>query len=89
VQFMRQRLFGQRSLAEAFDATDGVAIALCHAHQRVGSLDVGGQKNNLAEKIEALKQVRRSANRFEEKLKEAGVDAMGRQKLILPPKRNR
>jgi crossover junction endodeoxyribonuclease RuvC len=89
VQFMMQRLFGQRALAEAFDATDGVAIALCHAHQRVGSLDVGGQKNNLAEKIEALKQVRRSANRFEEKLKEAGVDAKGRQKLILPPKRKR
>ena len=89
VQFMMQRLFGQRALTDAFDATDGVAIALCHAHQMVGALNVGGQKSPLAEKIEALKQERRSTNRFEEKLKAAGVDAKERKKMILPQKHNR
>lgn len=89
VQFMMQRLFGQRALADTFDATDGVAIALCHAHQKVGPVGGRKTKSNLADKIESLQQEGRQANRFEEKLKQAGVDAKTREKLSQPQKRGR
>ena len=81
VQFMMQRLFGKRALADAFDATDGVAIALCHAHQMVGPLAGEKNKSNLADKIELLEQEGRKKSRFEEKLKQAGVDAKNTGKM--------
>jgi len=86
---MIQRLFGQRALADTFDATDGVAIALCHAHQKVGAVGLGGKNNNLADQIEALRKESRSTNRFDEKLKQAGIDAKARQRLAQPQKRSR
>jgi crossover junction endodeoxyribonuclease RuvC len=89
VQYMIQRLFGQRALADTFDATDGVAIALCHAHQKVGAVGLGGKNNNLADQIEALRKESRSTNRFDEKLKQAGIDAKARQRLAQPQKRGR
>lgn len=89
VQFMMQRLFGPRALADAFDATDGVAIALCHAHQKGNVLAGADNKNNLADKIESLKKEGRNKNRFQEKLKEAGVDAKSRQQLASAKLRGR
>lgn len=89
VQFMMQRLFGQRALAGAFDATDGVAIALCHAHQKTGPLAGAKTKSNLADQLEALKKESKATSRFEEKLKQAGVDAKARQKLSHPSKYGR
>lgn len=89
VQFMMQRLFGQRALANTFDATDGVAIALCHAHQKGDPFGGGKTKSNLADKIESLQQEGRKTSRFEEKLKQAGVDAKTREKLSQPQKRGR
>ena len=89
VQFMIQRLFGQDALASSFDAADGVAIALCHAHQKASALGAGEKKGNLIDQIEALKQAGRRINRFDEKLKAAGVEAKDRQRLAAPQKRGR
>lgn len=89
VQFMMQRLFGQKALSDAFDATDGVAIALCHAHQKTGPLALAGKKNNLADTIEDLKKGNQSKSRFEEKLKQAGVDAKSRKQFMPSNKRSR
>lgn len=87
VQFMIERLFGKKALTDTLDATDGVAIALCHAHQKTGPLAKAGKGNNLADKLEALKNDGRSKSRFNEKLKEAGVDAKVRQRFVQPHKR--
>ncbi|MBT3601484.1 MAG: crossover junction endodeoxyribonuclease RuvC [Candidatus Latescibacteria bacterium] len=89
VQFMMERLFGKKALADTFDATDGVATALCHAHQKTGPLAGAGNGNNLADKLEALQKEGRGANRFNEKLKQAGVDVKVRQRLVPPHKRGR
>lgn len=89
VQFMIQRLFGKKVLDDAFDATDGVAIALCHAHQKVSVLGVGGKRNALSDKIKELEDAGRQSNRFEEKLKAAGVDAKVRHRLTSSRKKGR
>ena len=81
VQFMIQRLFGKNALDQTLDATDAVAIALCHAHQKVAARGPGIGDNKLAEKIEALKQDSRKRSRFDEKLKEIGVNAKSRRRL--------
>jgi crossover junction endodeoxyribonuclease RuvC len=81
VQFMIQRLFGKNALDQTLDATDAVAIALCHAHQKVAARGPGIRENKLAEKIEALKQDGREQSRFDEKLKEIGVNAKSRRRL--------
>ena len=81
VQFMIQRLLGKEALDQTLDATDAVAIALCHAHQKVAARGPGIGDNKLAEKIEALKQDSRKRSRFDEKLKEIGVNAKSRRRL--------
>ncbi len=81
VQFMIQRLFGKRALDQDLDATDAVAIALCHAHQKVATHGRGKRQNDLAEKIEGLKQAGREQSRFDEKLKAIGVNAKSRRRL--------
>ena len=81
VQFMIQRLFGEKALDQSLDATDAVAIALCHAHQKVAARGLGQRQNDLTEKIEALKQGDRKRSRFDEKLKEIGVNAKSRRRL--------
>jgi len=82
IQFMIQRLFGQKAMDLAFDATDAVALALCHAHQKVAALGLGKGQNALAGRIEELQKKNGSgSNRFEEKLKQAGVDAKVRRRL--------
>ncbi len=81
VQFMIQRLLGKEAVDRGFDATDAVAIALCHAHQKVAVRGLGQRKNKLSEKIEALKQGGREQSRFDEKLKEIGVSAKSRRRL--------
>ena len=81
VQFMIQRLLGKEAVDQGFDATDAVAIALCHAHQKVAVQGPGIRQNKLAEKIEALKQGGREQSRFDEKLKEIGVSAEARRRL--------
>lgn len=89
VKFMIERLFGQQSLVNTLDATDGVAIALCHAHQKDGVAASVGKRNNLVDQMAAFKKESRSTNRFDEKLKLAGIDAKARQRLIQPQKRTR
>ena len=64
VQFMIQRLLGKGAVGQGFDATDAVAIALCHAHQKVAARGLGKRDNKLAEKIEALKQDGRKQSRL-------------------------
>ena len=81
VQFMIQRLLGKKALDRGFDATDAVAIALCHAHQKVAARGPGIGENKLAEKIEALKQDGREQSQFDKKLKEIGVSAKSRRRL--------
>ena len=81
VQFMIQRLFGKKAQDMALDATDAVAIALCHAHQKTVLGDGGKKQNALTDKLEALKQSDRGRNRFDEKLKQIGVDAKSRRRL--------
>ena len=81
VQFMIQRLLGKEAVGQGFDATDAVAIALCHAHQKVAVQGPGIRQNKLAEKIETLKQGGREQSRFDEKLKEIGVSAKSRRRL--------
>ncbi len=81
VQFMIQRLLGKEAVDQGFDATDAVAIALCHAHQKVAARGPGIQDNKLAQKIESLKQAHRGQSRFDEKLKEIGVNAKSRRRL--------
>jgi len=81
VQFMIQRLFGKKALDQTFDATDAVAIALCHAHQKVATLGTGKGRNNLSDKIDELKRADTGRGRFDEKLKKAGIDAKSRQRL--------
>ena len=81
VQFMIQRLLGKEAVDQGFDATDAVAIALCHAHQKVAARGLGQGQNKLAEKIEALKKDGREQSRFDEKLKEIGVSAKSRRRL--------
>ncbi len=81
VQFMIQRLFGKKALDQALDATDAVAIALCHAHQKVAARGQGERQNHLAGKIESLKQADKEQNRFDEKLKAIGVNAKSRRRL--------
>ena len=81
VQFMIQRLFGKKAEDMVFDATDAVAIALCHAHQKT-ALGVGGKSRNaLSDKLAELKQSDRGRSRFDEKLKQIGVDAKSRRRL--------
>jgi len=82
IQYMVQRLFGKKALDQAFDATDGVAIALCHAHQKVATLSMGKGGNNLVDKIEELKRQGSGQSQFDEKLKAAGVDAKLRRRLV-------
>lgn len=82
VQFMMQRVFGKHALAQDFDATDAVALALCHAHQKSAPQGPGAGQSGLVDKIEALKQAARSENRFEDKLKQIGVDAKSRRQLV-------
>jgi crossover junction endodeoxyribonuclease RuvC len=84
VQFMMQRLFGTQAIDENFDATDAVALALCHAHQKTASFTTGRKKSVLVAQIEAIKQETRSNNRFEDKLKRIGVDAKSRRRLAQP-----
>ena len=36
VQFMIHSIFGMEGSSETYDVTDGVAVALCHAHRREG-----------------------------------------------------
>ena len=78
---MIQRLLGKEAVDQGFDATDAVAIALCHAHQKVAARGLGKRDNKLAEKIEALKRGGRKQSRFDEKLKEIGVSAKSRRRL--------
>ena len=81
VQFMIQRIFGKQALEQTFDATDAVAIALCHAHQKVATLGMGNGRNNLLDKIEELKSTDKGRGRFDEKLKKAGIGAKSRHRL--------
>jgi len=81
VQFMIQRLFGKPALEQTTDATDAVAIALCHAHQKVAKLGMGDGRSNLLDKIEEMRRVDTGRGRFDEKLKKAGVDAKSRHRL--------
>lgn len=81
VQFMIQRLFGNKALDQALDATDAVAIALCHAHQKVAARGLGTRQTALIEKIEGMKQAGRAQSQFDEKLKAIGVNAKSRRWL--------
>ena len=81
VQFMIQRLFGDKAIDQDLDATDAVAIALCHAHQKVAAHGKGKRQNDLLEKIEGVKRAGRAQSRFDEKLKAIGVNAKSRRRL--------
>ena len=76
VQFMVQRIFNEDDFPGSYDVTDAVAIALCHAHQKVSPLGRGGRrKNDLAAKLEAARAKDKGNTRLAEKLRALGIDA--------------
>ena len=90
VQFMMKRLFQDSDIPDTLDVTDAIAIALCHAHQKVAPI-AGGKprKTRLEDQLEALKDQDRGAQRLEDKLKIAGVDSQSRRRLIRAKRRGR
>lgn len=79
VQFMVQQIFGMENPPETYDATDAVAIALCHANRGGVSGAGARRKNDLAARLEAVRAEGRHGEGLEEKLKRLGVDAKARQ----------
>ena len=90
VQFMIHSIFGMEGSSETYDVTDGVAVALCHAHRRDGPLGDGGRrKNDLESKLKAAGAYDQRSNRLREKLEAMGVAPGPRHVQVKPKRRGR
>ena len=91
VGFMVRRIFGVDVPCSAYDVTDAVAIALCHANRR--SAPLGGQgdwKGRMKAELESEGAHEQHSNdRLDEKLKALGVDPKSRKSLLRPRRRGR
>ena len=90
VQFMMRRLFKESEIPDTLDVSDAIAVALCHAHQKVAPVGGGrAGKKGLESRIEELRSRDGGKRKFEEKLKNVGVDARSRRRLLQSKRRGR
>ena len=72
VQFMVQSLFGKGRLPRALDASDAVGVALCHLNRSSSVAALSGE-DRFAARLAAAGAGEATNDKFEEKLRQAGV----------------